>query len=155
MALMHVRVCVECGEEYRPEIAVCADCGGQLEDRLDDADRTVLPSAEPVAGGPESEAQFTETVLQAEKVKDLTGEADRLVEAGIPFRLRPAPGAGYRVLVAAADHDRALAVLGLLADAGAGGGEPSCPACGAAVQPGAADCAECGLAVGDQPDPED
>ena len=30
---MHVRVCVECGEEYRPEVAQCADCGGDLEDR--------------------------------------------------------------------------------------------------------------------------
>jgi hypothetical protein len=155
MALMHVRVCVECGEEYRPEITTCADCGGRLEDRHDDADRTVLPAADPVAGGPETEAEFTETVLQAQKVKDLTGEADRLVEAGIAFRLRPAPGAGYRLLVAAADQDRALAALGLLADEAAGGGERSCPACGAGLQPGAADCPECGLAVGDQPDSED
>ena len=36
---MHVRVCVECGEEYRPEIAVCADCGGALEDRRDDIEQ--------------------------------------------------------------------------------------------------------------------
>ena len=31
----HVRVCRECGEEYRPEIVRCADCGGELEDRYD------------------------------------------------------------------------------------------------------------------------
>ena len=31
----HVRVCRECGEEYRPEIVRCADCGGELEDRYE------------------------------------------------------------------------------------------------------------------------
>ncbi len=126
---MHVRVCVECGEEYRPEITVCADCGGQLEDRHDDGERTVLPAAEPAASGPPTDAEFTETILHAEKATDLTGEADRLVEAGIAFRLRPARGAGYRLLVTAADRDRALAALGLLADEGARGAERSCPAC--------------------------
>jgi hypothetical protein len=149
---MHVRVCVDCGEEYRPEITACADCGGQLEDRHDDGDRTVLPAAEPVESGPQTDAEFTETILQANKATALTGEADRLVEAGIAFRLRPARGAGYGLLVTAADHDRALAALGLLADEGARGAERSCPACGVAVLPGAADCPECGLAVGDEPD---
>ena len=31
----HVRVCRDCGEEYRPEIVRCADCGGELEDRYE------------------------------------------------------------------------------------------------------------------------
>ena len=31
----HVRVCRECGEEYRPEVVRCADCGGELEDRFE------------------------------------------------------------------------------------------------------------------------
>lgn len=157
---MHVRVCVECGEEYRPEIVACADCGGRLEDRHDDGDRTVLPAAEPVESGPEPDAEFTETVVHAEKATDLTGEADRLVEAGIAFRLRPARGAGFRLLVTAPDRDRVLALLGLLVDASAngageadGGGIRSCPACGIAVQPGVLDCPECGLSVGDIPEP--
>lgn len=149
---MHVRVCVECGEEYRPEIVVCADCGGQLEDRHDDGDRTViLPAAEPADTSPQRDAEFTESVLHAEKVTDLTSEADRLVEAGIAFRLRPARGAGYRLLVTAPDRDRALAALGLLADDGASGAERSCPACDTRLPAGAVECPECGLAAGDEP----
>lgn len=149
---MHVRVCVECGEEYRPEIVVCVDCGGQLEDRHDDGDRTVvLPAAEPADTSPQPDAEFTESVLHAEKVTDLTGEADRLVEAGIAFRLRPARGAGYRLLVTAPDRDRALAALGLLVHDGASGAERSCPACDTRLPAGAVECAECGLAAGDEP----
>ena len=156
---MHVRVCVECGEEYRPEITACADCGGRLEDRHDDGDRTVLPAAEPPESGPENDdAEFTETIFHAEKATDLTGEADRLVEAGIAFRLRPAPGAGYRLLVTVPDRDHALAALGLLADASARGADDtdagasrSCPACDTALPAGAVECPECGLAAGDDP----
>lgn len=151
---MHVRVCAECGEEYRPEITVCADCGGRLEDRHDDGERTVLPAVETATGGPPSDAEFTETIFHAEKATDLTGEADRLVEAGITFRLRPAPGAGYRLLVTAADRDRALSALGLLADEGARGSERPCPACQTMLPPGAVDCPECGLAAGDDPGQE-
>ena len=153
---MHVRVCVECGEEYRPEIVACADCGGRLEDRTDEGERTVVPDAAPAERPPDPDAEFTEAVLHAERAGDLRSEADRLVEAEIDFRLRPSRGAGYRLLVAAADRDRALDVLGLLADPGsAADAARSCPACGVAVRPEVADCPECGLAVGDEPDPED
>ena len=31
----HVRVCRDCGEEYRPEVVRCADCGGVLEYRFE------------------------------------------------------------------------------------------------------------------------
>jgi len=151
---MHVRVCVECGEEYRPEIVACADCGGRLEDRHDDGERTVPPAAEPYDRGLEPDAEFTETILHAEKATDLTQEADRLVEGGIAFRLRPGRKAGYRLLVAAPDRDRALALLGLLADEGAQGSEGSCPACGTRLPAGVVECPECGLMVGDDPQGE-
>ena len=151
---MHVRVCVECGEEYRPEIMACADCGGQLEDRHDDGERTVLPADEPGASGPQTDAEFTETIFQAEKATDLRGEADRLVAAGITFRLRPARGAGYQLLVTAPDRDRALAALGLLAAEGARGSDGSCPACGTPLPAGAVECPECGLVAGDDPEHE-
>jgi hypothetical protein len=147
---MHVRVCVECGEEYRPEIVACADCGGRLEDRHDDGERTVLPTDAPGDTVSHPEAEFTETVLRAEKVTDLTPEADQLVEEGIPFRLRPAPEGGYRLLVPPPDRDRALALLGLLADGTPRAAE--CPACGTAVPAAADECPECGLAVGDEPE---
>jgi hypothetical protein len=152
MLAVHVRVCVECGEEYRPEIVACADCGGRLEDRHDDGERAVVPAVEPDASGPEDDAEFTETVVLAEKVNDLTAEADRLVEAGMAFRMRPAQGTGYRLLVTSADRDRALAVLGLLADEGAPAGERSCPACESPLLTGAPECPECGLVVGNEPE---
>ena len=148
---MHVRVCVECGEEYRPEIVTCADCGGPLEDRHDVGERTVLSTQEPARTRPEDDAEFTETIFHAEKATDLTGEADRLVEAGIPFRLRPARGAGYQILVTEPDRDRALAALGLLAVEGERGAETICPACETSLPAGAVECAECGLAAGDAP----
>jgi len=151
---MQVRVCVDCGEEYRPEIVACADCGGQLEDRDGDGDRLSLPAAAPVAND-SPDADFTHTVLHSEKATDLTREADRLVAAGIPFRLRPARGAGYRLLVTPGDSDRALTLLGLLADRTANdeGAIRPCPACETPVQPGTAECPECGLAVGDEAGP--
>ena len=152
---MHVRVCVDCGEEYRPEITACADCGGQLEDRHEDGDRTVLPSPQAGSGEPGPDAAFTETISEAKAATDLTAEADLLIEAGVEVRVRPAQEGGYRLLVTAPDLERALAVLGLLAPEGDASAEESgrsCPACAIAVQPGAAECPECGLALGDSPD---
>ena len=145
---MHVRVCVECGEEYRPEIATCADCGGLLEDRHGDEDGiTAAPTfdAEPA----EPESALVESVLYADRASGLTDSADRLMEAGIPFRLRPARGGhGYHLLVAEGDRERALSTLGIAADAREG----ECPACGTHLAVGVAECAECGLAVGDEPE---
>jgi hypothetical protein len=154
---MHVRVCVDCGEEYRPDITTCADCGGQLEDRHDGTPGTSAVPAEAALEDDESpEADFTESVQHAEKATDLTKSADQLVESGIPFRLRPATGSGYRLLVTAKERDRALGVLGLLAD---GEGDPgegprACPACETRVEAGAVECPECGLTVGDEGDDE-
>ena len=63
---MHVRVCVDCGEEYRPQITACADCGGRLEDRDDDG--ASGSSAGPADGETEEdgspETDFTETVRE-------------------------------------------------------------------------------------------
>ncbi len=159
---MHVRVCVDCGEEYRPGIAVCADCGGALEDRDENGERPPAPFRGAEGdGAPEgdeddegSDEDFTEVVHVKEQAKQLTGDADRLVEAGIPFRLRPATGGGYQLLVRDEDSERALGVLGLLAEPGAeaGGGDQRCPACDTPVAAGIADCPECGLALGDEPE---
>ena len=146
---MHVRVCVECGEEYRPEIATCADCGGLLEDRHGDEERTRAPAFDGEPGVAEDESALVESVLSAERASALTDSADRLMEAGIPFRLRPARGGhGYHLLVAEGDRERALKALGIAADAREG----ECPACGTRLTAGAAECAECGLAVGDEPE---
>lgn len=153
---MHVRVCVDCGEEYRPGIAICADCGGELEDRHGDAAAGAATEA-PAGGGDDApDSDFTETVLHAEKATDLRNEADRLLAAGIPFRLRSAPRAGYVILVTPADGDRALGLLGLLADRSGehDGGPRTCPACETRVEAGAAECPECGLTIGDEDEEE-
>ena len=53
----HVRVCRECGEEYRPEIVRCADCGGELEDHYDG--QGVASPAPPDGGGGEPSSWAT------------------------------------------------------------------------------------------------
>jgi hypothetical protein len=146
---MHVRVCVECGEEYRPGIETCADCGGRLEDRPGDEDAVAAsPSPEAEADG---DAALVDSVLHAERAPDLIHDADRLRDSAIPFRMRPAAkGAayGYHLLVAEADRDRALRTLGIAADAREG----ECPACGTRLPERVSECPECGLAVGDTPE---
>ena len=153
---MHVRVCVDCGEEYRPDITTCADCGGRLEDRHDAAGSSASTAEAETEDDDSPETDFTESVLHAEKATDLTKSADHLVEAGIPFRLRPARASGYRLLVTAKDCDRALALLGLLVDSAGerGEGPRACPACDTPVEAGAVECPECGLIVGDESDAE-
>jgi hypothetical protein len=147
---MHVRVCVECGEEYRPGIVTCADCGGALEDRHGDEDGAASPPPVDPAEDAEDGA-FVDSVLHAERAPDLIHGADRLRDSGIPFRLRPAAkgqGHGYHLLVAEGDRDRALRVLGIAADAREG----ECPACGTRLAEQAPECPECGLAVGEMPE---
>jgi predicted amidophosphoribosyltransferase len=153
---MHVRVCVDCGEEYRPEIATCADCGGQLEDRHGDSAEGGAWASEPEGGEEAPESDFTVTALHAEKATDLTTDADRLLVAGIPFRLRSAPRGGYVILVTPADRDRALALLGLLPDRSGEqeGAMRTCPACETSVDAAAAECPECGLTIGDEDEEE-
>lgn len=148
---MHVRVCVECGEEYRPGIETCADCGGRLEDRHgDDAAAAFAPDdREPADAG--EDGAFADSVLHAERAPDLIHGADRLRDSGVPFRMRPAAkgeGHGYHLLVAEADRDRALKALGIAADAREG----ECPACGTRLPERVSECPECGLAVGDTPE---
>ena len=155
---MHVRVCVECGEEYRPEIAVCADCGGALEDRHGDGSpaREAAPGA-PVGGDLEDAGGFTDAVAYAGAVTGLTDAADQLAAKGIGFRIRPSPRegmerpGGYRLLVAEEDREEALGVLGLLAPEGSGDEARSCPACETTIPAGALECPECGLVAGDDP----
>ena len=159
---MRVRVCVECGEEYRPEIAVCADCGGALEDR-DDADAAAFPPARAEADAGDEPAEpdeYTEPVLTEDRATDLIGSADQLAAEGIGCRIRPlrrrlADGslhvAGYRLVVAPENRARALALLGLGADEDVDAETRPCPACATPIAPGAVECPECGLAAGDDP----
>jgi hypothetical protein len=161
----HVRVCRECGEEYRPEIVRCADCGGELEDRYPGYE--AAPKAEPEPA-PEAELVGYRVLFATARATDLVPMAERLREAAIEYRLAEQPGAAkdapprYAILVRDGDAREALAAVTDLvaphqdaADVHAvetrfdpERGYVQCPACGTAPPPGAAECPECGLGLG-------
>jgi RNA polymerase subunit RPABC4/transcription elongation factor Spt4 len=167
---VHVRICRDCGEEYRPEIAVCADCGGTLEDRWgdeDDTQATVPRSPEPSA--PDSpELTGFRAVFVTHQAAVLVPLAERLREAAIEFFLHesakdpPASAASFSLLVHDEDAGRALRELApLLAGADESdrfhavesafeaGAYRSCPACSIELPAGADQCPECGLGLGE------
>jgi ribosomal protein L40E len=168
---MHVRICRDCGEEYRPEAVRCADCGGELEDRK--------PGEEPEAPPPEPDeapvdAAGHRALFLTPRAAELVPLAERLRETRIEYRLaqQPAPAAGaparYALLVRDEDAAGALSALAdlLAPDEPAEGiravetrfdpgrGYVQCPACGAEPPPGADECPGCGLGLGGEPEAE-
>ena len=161
----HVRVCRECGEEYRPEVVRCADCGGELEDRR-------LGDERPQEAAPDtthaSELVGYRVLFLTARATDLVPLAERLRQGEIEYRLAEQPGAvegappRYAILVRDGDARVALAAVTDLiaphedaADVHAvetrfdpEQGYLRCPACGAAPPPGATECPECGLGLG-------
>ena len=122
MAAVHVRVCVDCHEEYRPEIARCADCGGVLQDRYDDdegqetASTFTPPRVEP--GQPEEDGH---AIATSDHARQLVPLADRLLEAGLEFRIVPRgmgreePPRGFELRVADADRSAAIRAVAQVA----------------------------------------
>jgi hypothetical protein len=161
----HVRVCRECGEEYRPEILRCADCGGELEDRYPGAEAPAAAAPEPVR---DVELLGYRVLYQTARATDLVPMAERLRQAEIEHRLFEQPGGVegapplYSILVRDGDSQGALAaVIDLIAPHENAAdmravetrfdperGYLQCPACGAAPQRGASECPECGLGLG-------
>ena len=170
---MHVRVCRECGEEYRPDIAVCADCGAELVDRWEDergravnVDGTFAPDAphEPQEPGIPARALYSGSAAALRLL------ADTLVGNGIPFQLVPEDRGAFRrnegarliLVVPETEAERAMEALagyrgrgtelGFSEHVTAWGGDhdtdPPCPACDAHVPPDATACPECGLELG-------
>jgi hypothetical protein len=161
---VHVRVCKECGEEYRPDIESCADCGGELQDVYDDGESSTpaqLPTTEDALDLSDHRPLF-----QTPRAPDLVPLADRLQEAGIPFHLVEegvghAGSARFSLLV---KESQAKAGLEALADLLApheesdhvhalethyeSGRYVKCPACGTEQSSGAVECGECGLTLG-------
>jgi hypothetical protein len=170
---LHVRICRGCGEEYRPEIVSCADCGGELEDRweAEEGEETTDVAPPPAAtfpdADPEAELVGYLPVFAASQAPSLVPLAERLKEGGFTFRLRhhplePGGSPRYLLLVPEADAERALQHLAPLVDGGdedpdrqgaakpGEGGPERCPACQASLPAGAAECPECGLGLGDE-----
>lgn len=166
---VHVRVCRDCGEEYRPDIVTCADCGGELEDRFlgDEAASEPAPAPEAaVPAGPDLSQH--RPVFSSAQARDLVPLAETLKQVGIAFHLLESPAeeegraASYSLLVHEDDAAAALGSLSPLLLAGEAGeaaaglethfeegrGYVRCPACGHEQAAGALECPECGLAFG-------
>lgn len=162
---MQVRVCRDCGEEYRPEAVRCTDCGGELEDRLLDEDGNPIETE----GGQEAPAPVEiqrRVLFVTSRAAEIVPLADALREAAIEFHLAEQPAtpeggaARYALLVAEGDVAAAERALGSLitpeeaeeqqaADShfDPRQGYMECPACGASQPKGAVECGECGLAL--------
>lgn len=163
---MHVRVCSDCGEEFRPEIARCSDCGGALVDRHEGEDGAGRAAGDRRPA--EAELADAHPVARAMDVRDLVPLADGLAAASIACRIiqRPPLGenraGGYDLTVKDGERLKATAVLELvpgfenarleapLAPEG-GAAMTLCPACGTEVPEGVAECLECGLILGAEP----
>ncbi len=171
---MHVRVCRDCGEEYRPEIAACADCGGALEDRYED--EAGAPSRRPPSGPaepPPPDLSGHRPVFSTSQARAVVPLAETLRAAGLAFivsespRDESRPYSTFSLLVRDEDAGRALRLLAPLLGAEgdpdrlhavetafrAERGYERCPACDAALPGGARECPECGLALTAEPDP--
>jgi RNA polymerase subunit RPABC4/transcription elongation factor Spt4 len=171
--LLAFKVCGRCGEEYRPEIERCADCGGELEARFDDGHGGVMPARAPATNhaGELAEASVTRlsqresTIYAGRAAADLKALAERLIEVEIPFRFvchrpaAPTAPARFELLVGNDNRAHALKVVAPLLDADpealvaverafdTEGGYRSCPACGQPLDSGAAQCPACALAL--------
>jgi predicted amidophosphoribosyltransferase len=161
---VHVRVCRDCGEEYRPEIVACADCGGELEDVFED-ENAPSPRQRPAEEPEVLDLGDHRSLFQTSHAADLVSLAERLKETEIAFRLieEGAQGAPARYSLVVPE-DSVKAALETLADLLAPHAETDavhtletnyesgryvrCPACGAEQGSGLAECAECGLTLG-------
>jgi ribosomal protein L32 len=165
----HFRVCRDCGEEYRPGVVRCADCGGELEDRFEGQGNEGAEEGAAPAGARVEEPAPSPTDHRALFVTpfaaDLVPMAERLRAAGVEYRLAEAPGrvegapSRYGLFVR---EENAAAALAAIADLVAphGGAEAvetrfdgeqgylECPACGTKTSAGTAECPECGLVLG-------
>jgi hypothetical protein len=143
---MHVRVCPECGEEYRPEIVRCADCGATLEDRhLDDDAPLETPGVGPPIEAKDLPPGIHRSIYSSERAEGLIPFSDRLAAAGIPFGVRGSFQT-FELLVREEDLERALAEVSPLLGTEIAALE-ACPACQTPLPADADACPECGLAL--------
>jgi hypothetical protein len=172
---MRVRICADCGEEFRPEVAVCSDCGGTLVDQWDgDQGDGEIEGPIPEEGrraasaaAPPAEPE-TRPLAWAQQARELVPAADLLRAASLPFQIaaRQVEGEerprGYELRVRDEDRDPARAALASVAGTESGitlldanaadlpAHEPGsrCPACETEVPAGLAECPGCGLGLG-------
>ncbi|HXY40450.1 MAG TPA: hypothetical protein VEQ10_12315 [Vicinamibacteria bacterium] len=164
----YVRVCRECGEEYRAGVARCSDCGGELQDlQLDEDGYPVAADEEPSEAAAEPAPPVERRLLfVTSQATELEEKARALGESGIEYHVAEQPGTAkgapgsYALLVAEADAAEALRTLAALLDEEQSdelhaletrfqdGRYVACPACGAEQSAGTVECRECGLVFG-------
>jgi len=156
---MNVRVCPDCGEEFRPEIVRCSDCGALLRDSLegavDSGAGNVLGEAGRSQAEPPAAVEIQKRSLYtSNRISEIQPLAQRLGAAGMQFWVESA-GDSWTVLVAEVDEARGRVIAGELfgifepaASFDPEAGYSECPACGHALPPAVEECPECGLIVG-------
>lgn len=165
-----VRACRDCGEEYRPGILVCADCGGEVVER-----RAAVEASAPQTATAATVPEHHGVIYSSSRMSDLLPLCDRLAEAGVEHDVHERAASSrsepalYAILVHEADRLRALEVLAdLIAPHETGGdvraiehaydpehGYLRCPSCGASTPRGARECPDCGLGLpGEEAAPE-
>jgi hypothetical protein len=153
---MHVRTCPDCGEEFRPEIVRCSDCGAELVDHYEDGGPRAETPAEmgPDVAGPASVEAWA-SVFTSTSSEALREAAASLAAAAVRFRAS-ATGVYLQLLVPADDYTRAAQALAghdgavVVTEAAVPEGHEAaaCPACATPVPAGALECPECQLVVG-------
>jgi hypothetical protein len=118
---MNYRVCRECGEEFRPEVARCSDCGGELSDVYEDESGQVVgpPPSPLVAPAPPPEAELADfrPIFVGAQAGLLVPLAERLKANQVAFRLAEEMAdsergtASFSLLVREEDRARALTAL--------------------------------------------
>jgi hypothetical protein len=158
-----VHACRDCGEEYRADILVCADCGGEVVWR----DPRQAAQAAAAAPAPEPPGESGHILFSSPRMADLLPMAERLRENAIEHQLyeQPVRAGGSRswaVVVREDDAPRAHELIADLHGPHETGGDMRavvtqfdethgylrCPACGTSLGSGAHECPECGLVVG-------
>jgi RNA polymerase subunit RPABC4/transcription elongation factor Spt4 len=167
---MLVRVCPDCGEEFRPDILRCSDCGAELVTQEDEDPALAMerPAHTGSLGSPGDSLDAARPIAWSDQARNLVPFADRLVEAGVVFRIGPRPedeqgrSHGFELRVWDKDREAATRVLAphatpesgvtlLGASAYPASNDPdtlACPACDAPVPTGTDECPECGLILG-------
>jgi hypothetical protein len=173
---VRVRRCRACGEEYRPDIASCSDCGGPLED----VDDELVPfESRPRPGVAPQEAPRERKppegyvpVYIARDIGDVEPLAECLESAGIRLHVLQTAEqpdrspAIYTLLVPEQDAPAARRALQPQLGEGADpeavdrgfdpdAGYSQCPACSAEIPRGAEACPDCGLSVSPETEAED
>lgn len=143
---MLYKVCRDCGEEYRPEIERCADCGGELDLASDDG--SIPPPAQEDDEAPQATLTDGVPLTRVDRAASLRPLADALAGASIPFGVRSGPH-GFELLVAPDDLDRAAELVAPHLGLSPVEGPPThCPACEEALPAGTTECPSCGLGLG-------